>query len=247
MKKYLDMIPRLLIGPIAVVIGLIYFTQQDPPKSICDIQFEIFKQEKNIKKYVYTYEKKNITITDGIQHDVERCESTNSPGGCFDWMEGVKNIIHVTRNIPMQCRDRMDELDPLKKWLDRSIFIFSQVSWNESTIVRKSQFNWLEQDERTCDQAPVTLYWKIKGTYEIGGGSEESDKNVSQMVLFKVWEKRFPFRFEVESFKSGGTSCSGIMRYDLGFSYFILFIYNYDNSMGFRSFILNMFILGYGV
>ncbi|KAG2282756.1 hypothetical protein Bca52824_053976 [Brassica carinata] len=52
-----------------------------------------------------------------------------------------------------------------------------------------SYVNWLEQDECTCDQAPVTLYWKIKGTYKIGGGSEERDKNVSQMVLFKVWEQ----------------------------------------------------------
>uniref|UniRef100_M4E6R3 Uncharacterized protein n=1 Tax=Brassica campestris TaxID=3711 RepID=M4E6R3_BRACM len=64
---------------------------------------------------------------------------------------------------------------------------------------------WLEQDECTCDQAPVTLSWKIKRTYEVVGGSEERDKNVSQMVLFNVWERRFPFRFEVESFKPGGT------------------------------------------
>ena len=64
---------------------------------------------------------------------------------------------------------------------------------------------WLEQDDCTCDQAPVTLSWKIKGTYEIVGGSEERDKNISQMVLFNVWERRFPFRFEVESFKPGGT------------------------------------------
>jgi len=165
MKKYIDMIPKLLLGPLAVMIGLLYFTQQDPPKSICDIQFEIFKEEKSIKKYVYSYEKKNIAITEGIQHDVERCEKTNSPGGCFDWMEGVKKIIHVTHNIPMQCRDRLEELDPLKSWLDRSIFIFSQVSWNESTIVRKGLFNWLEQDD-------IYLFCRLKSEYTRLFGAE---------------------------------------------------------------------------
>uniref|UniRef100_M4FAG0 Uncharacterized protein n=1 Tax=Brassica campestris TaxID=3711 RepID=M4FAG0_BRACM len=70
---------------------------------------------------------------------------------------------------------------------------------------------WLEQDDCTCDQAPVTLSWKIKGTYEIVGGSEERDKNISQMVLFNVWcsyyllDSRHPGEMIITATESGNS------------------------------------------
>ena len=97
MKKILDAIPKFLIGPIVVILGILYFTQQDPPQSICDTQFEIFREE-NLK-YVFGYQKKSITISPGIKADIEQCQNTNTSGGCYAWLEGLKKVLKSSRNL----------------------------------------------------------------------------------------------------------------------------------------------------
>lgn len=180
MKKILDAIPKFLLGPLAVILGIFYFINQDPPQSICDVQFEIFRKEN--EKYIYGYKKKEISISPGIQRDIERCQATNSAGGCFDWIEGVKKTLKPSRNIPEECRDRMDELDPLGKWLRQSLFVYSQISWNNSTIVRPNLFHWLEYDD-------IINFCRLKQEYTRLYGAEnykeQQDKLLKELAKLK--------------------------------------------------------------
>jgi hypothetical protein len=185
MKKIIDAIPRFLLGPLAVIIGIFYFVQSDPPKTICDTQFEIFKEEKDIKKYIYSYKSKSVEISAEIKRDIERCQNTNSPGGCFDWMEGLKRVLHVSRNLPAKCRDRMDELKPYQGWLTQSLFVFSQISWNNSTIVRKGLHNWLEDDD-------ILLFCRLKSEYIRLFGAEAYKKQEMALLQLLQKEKKMP-------------------------------------------------------
>lgn len=184
MKKFLDSLPKFVIGPLAVIGGIFFLTQSDPPKSICDTQFEIFKEEKDVKKYLYSYKKKSVEISPEIKKDIEKCQDTNAIGGCFDWLEGIKRVSHVTRNLPGECRDRMGELDPFKKWMDQSLFVFSQISWNSSAIVRKGLFNWLEYDD-------IMLFCRVKSEYIRLFGPEEYKKQETK--LRKDLEKLYKY------------------------------------------------------
>jgi hypothetical protein len=183
MKKIFDSIPKFLLGPIAVIIGIFYFVQQDPPKTICDIQFEIFKKE--TEKYIFGYKEKKISISPGIKRDIESCEGTNSPGGCYDLFEGLKKILKPSRSIPSECRDRIGELDPFKKWLDRSLFDFSQISWNNSTVVRMGLFNWFEQDD-------IILFCRLKAEYIRLIGPEEYKTQETKLLKQLVELKKLP-------------------------------------------------------
>lgn len=179
MKAWLQSIPKFIVGPAAVILGIIYFVVQDPPKTICDEQFEIFKKENS--RYLYSYEKNSITVPPGIKRDLEACRAGNSPGGCFDWLEGLKKMIHGTRNIPDECGARIQELDPLKQWLDQSVFLFSQISWNSTITVRDGLFNWLEDDD-------MAMYCRLKDEYIrlLGKDAWRQLENLLGMQLMKL-------------------------------------------------------------
>jgi hypothetical protein len=156
-KAWLESIPKFILGPMAVILGIIYFVVQDPPRTICDEQFSIFKKEN--AKYLYPYEKNSIVVPPGIKRDIEACRIGNSPGGCYDWLEGIKKMVHATRNIPDKCGgSRIEELAPLKQWFDQSMFLFSQISWNNTGTIRDGLFNWLEQDD-------MAMFCRLKDEY----------------------------------------------------------------------------------
>lgn len=185
MKKFFDGIPKFVLGPLAVILGIFYLTQQDPPKTICDTQFEIFRNEKNAAKYIFPTKKKKIEISPGIKKDIEMCQDSNNSGGCFDWMEGLKKTLKLTRNIPEECRDRIDELEPLKKWLDQSLFVYSQISWNNATVVRRGLFHWLEQDD-------IMLFCRLKQEYIRIVGPKEYKSLEKKLVQDLVTLKKLP-------------------------------------------------------
>lgn len=156
MKEWFAALPKFIVGPAAVIVCIIYFVIQDPPKTICDTQFEIFKKDN--AKYIYGYSKKNIVIPPGIQKDLKSCQEGNSPGACYDWMENLKLLIHSSRRLPAECGERIKELGAYKSFLDHSAFIFSQISWNDTITVRKGLYNWLEEDD-------VQLFCNLKKEY----------------------------------------------------------------------------------
>lgn len=190
MKKIIDAIPKFFLGPLLVLGGIFYFILQDPPKTVCDIQFEIFKKEN--EKYVYPYKKKKIEIPAVIKRDIEMCQNTNTAGGCYDWMAGLKGVLKTTRNLPTECRSRISELNPLKSWMDQSLFLFSQISWNSSQFVRPDLFHWLEKDD-------VILFCRLRMEYIrlIGVESYKAQEKrlLDELVKLKklpppkVWER----------------------------------------------------------
>jgi hypothetical protein len=170
MDQFLASIPKLMIGPLVIILVIFYFVYDDPPKTVCDLQFEIFKQEN--EKYIYGHTKKGVRFSPEFQKELTLCQQQNSPGACFNWMEGIKKTIHSSRNIPNECNaEKMsslrqlkqfagdaDLMTPFKQWMTISLYTFSQISWNESTVVRKGLFNWLDSED-------LSLYCRLKNEY----------------------------------------------------------------------------------
>ena len=190
MKKWIESLPKFVLGPLAVLVSILYFTVQDPPKTICDTQFEIFKKEE--AKYIFPYKKGEIDISAGIKKDIESCRLGNSPGACYDWLEGLKKLIHLTRNIPATCAGRIGDLAPLSDWLDQSVFLFSQISWNSTNVIRDGLNNWLEDEE-------VIRYCQLKNEYirlrgdpawqTLQAGLLEELIKIKKMDRKRAWER----------------------------------------------------------
>lgn len=170
MDQFLASIPKLLIGPMVVAFVILYFVYDDPPKTVCDLQFEIFKKEN--EKYIYGHTNKGVRFSPQYQKDIADCQAQNSPGACFDWMQGIQRTLHASRNIPNECNVNQmsglrklkqfaggtDLLTPFKGWMTQSLYTFSQISWNDSIVVRRGLFNWLDNED-------LLIYCKLKNEY----------------------------------------------------------------------------------
>jgi hypothetical protein len=150
------MIPKNLLGPLAVIAGIVYFYVQDPPKTICDIQFAVFRKE--TQKYLYGTGKNDIVVPALYQKDVTSCRDSNSVGGCYDWSEGIKRTIYHSRTIPQECRPRLGEVEPLLSYYAGSLRIYSQISWNSTEIIRNGLFHWLDNED-------LILFCRLKKEY----------------------------------------------------------------------------------
>lgn len=148
-KDFINSIPKMWLGPIAVVLGIIYFVVQENPITICEIQYDIFKKEN--EKYLFGVKRKNVTIPPKVTEDVNKCMVANSPGGCYDWTEGLKLSLHSLRNLPDQCGHKLNGStlggSTVKTLLEKSVWLYSQISWNEAIIARAGLYNWLDTDD----------------------------------------------------------------------------------------------------
>ncbi len=144
-KQIFDSIPKNVLGPIAVILGIVYFYVQDPPKSICDTQFELFK--KQTEKYLYGTTKKGIKVPAQFIREFDACREANSVGGCYDWTEGLKKMMYHSRTLPEECRPRLSELNPLLSYYSSSLRLYSQISWNSTEIVRSKLYHWLDAED----------------------------------------------------------------------------------------------------
>lgn len=157
LSKILDIVPKFLLGPLAVVLGILYFYFQDPPKTICDTQFEYFKKE-NLK-YLYGTTKKNIKVPALYLNDLDMCRKSNSVGGCYDWMQGLKKTISSSRSLAgEECRPRISELNPLIPYYASSLRVYAQISWNDTEVVRAKLFHWLDSED-------LIVYCRLKTEY----------------------------------------------------------------------------------
>ncbi len=170
MDQFFASIPKVIIGPIVVALVILYFVYDDPPKTVCDLQFEIFQKE-NLN-YLYGHTKRAVKHSPKYQKELTLCQEQNSPGACFDWMEGIKKTLLSSRNIPSECSaERMsslrklkqwtggaDPMAPFKQWMTISMYTFSQISWNEGPNVRRGIYGWLDQED-------LIIYCRLKSEY----------------------------------------------------------------------------------
>jgi hypothetical protein len=170
MDQFFASIPKFVVGPLVVILVIVYLVYDDPPKTVCDLQIEIFQKEN--EKYIYGHTKKNVRFSPQYQKELSLCQQQNSPGACFDWMQGIQRTVHSSRNIPDECSaEKMsflrklkqytgasDILSPFKQWLTVSLYTFSQISWNEGVVVRQGLYGWLDNED-------ILRYCQVKNEY----------------------------------------------------------------------------------
>lgn len=185
-KAFITSIPKNVLGPILVILGIVYFYFQDPPKSICDTQFVHFKQQ--TQKYLYGTEKNSIKIPAQYVYDFDACRESNSIGGCYDWSEGLKKTLKLSRSVPAECGPRLEELSPLMSYYASSLRLYSQISWNNTETVRARLFHWLDNED-------LIIFCRLKNEYTRLAGKE--GYSAVQMSLFnELSQLKKPMRKE---------------------------------------------------
>ena len=147
-KKFL--VPLLLAGGIAFVI------LQNPPKGICDVQLEAYRE--NNKVFLFPQSKgssgkKKISV---YQTSLEECRQNNSPGGCYSLFSSVHRLIQSFNSVDSKCHTQIAQIKEVRTALFSLYSLFIEISWSGGPQHELSNpLAWLSAND-------VSVFCKIK-------------------------------------------------------------------------------------
>ena len=152
MDQFLASLPKTVVAIGAILIGFIFMMVNDPPRSACDAQMELFRESQ--KKFLYSATEMGKPST--AKESYEICKGDNSPGGCYQYFEYLKKLNADIANIPEECADKAASEPQIQNWLRKSMNLMVLMAWGERAPASYAQRNgWFDASE-------VTLFCELK-------------------------------------------------------------------------------------
>jgi len=148
-NNLLNTLPKTFIAITIMVLALLFFRQVDPPRTICHAQIEIFRESQKFFLYPAA-EEKEIKKPTLVKTLFDECTNDNSPGGCFEFFQGLKKMAVDLANVPEQCAEAIGEEPEVKGWLKKSLKLMVQMAWGSRAPASYLQKNgWFDASELT--------------------------------------------------------------------------------------------------
>ena len=130
LDQFIASLPKTVIAIIAIVVGFIVIVLSDPPRTQCDSQLELFRQQQ--KDFLYG----PVSSSGSVQPPLARamfaqCQDANSPGGCFEFFIRLKKMNDDLEIVPKLCADAAAKDDQLQTWIFKSMKLMAQISWGD--------------------------------------------------------------------------------------------------------------------
>ncbi len=164
----LDQIPKIILVPSVLVLGiaLIFFLSE--PHTICHTQLEAFKEAQ--VGNLYPKKSGKITIPALIGRTQEACQFGNSAGACFEYFSVLKRFVKDLRNIPDNCGVLTFKEAEVSKALTQGVQIMLRVAWGDQPPADfQSKNNWLES-------ADLALFCSLRDQWVRLKGKESWDE-----------------------------------------------------------------------
>lgn len=190
MDRWLAQIPRFWLIVGALTFGILFIVFSDPPKTVCDAQMDVFK--KSEKDFLYLDPKKEFIKTTGFARQLEKCQTTNTPGGCYELFEKLRKFLNDVESVPKECLSKVQGESAVKDTLTKSFDLFINIAWgSKPPELYNDKFKWL-------DNADMALFCRVKSVYEYVLGADtlaskreayfESLPGSKDLPRQKVWE-----------------------------------------------------------
>ncbi len=154
LDRFFASLPKGVIGVLGVVGGLLFLVMWDPPKTVCDIQLEIFRKNQN--KFLYKRTKKGIDFNPEFEKFIAKCAYSNSMGGCFEFFGKLRALNRDLKAMPSECQSRMRSEGDVKKYLLMTLKFMIELAWGDRPPVSYSSRNgWFQGSE-------IALFCKVK-------------------------------------------------------------------------------------
>ena len=153
----------------AILIGFALMVMYDPPRTVCDAQLEIFRDSQKSFLYVRSTDGP-ITAPSRIHELYDLCKGDNSPGGCFEYFEGLKKFAVDLGNIPNECAEKAGAESEINTWLKKSMKLMAEIAWGERAPASYTDKHaWFDSSE-------VVLFCELKKSANRIYGIEVMDK-----------------------------------------------------------------------
>ncbi len=154
MDQLLRNFPTRVIAIGAIVIGLLFIVLNDPPRTVCDSQLQVFAESQ--KRFLYPSEKNGVVLRPEFDRHLEMCKREPTPGGCSAFFEKIKKMTEDIENIPRNCGASAAAASEIKRGLWTSIDLMVRLAWGEKPPLTYTQRNgWF-------DMADVALFCRLK-------------------------------------------------------------------------------------
>lgn len=150
---FIGTVPKPIIAVVVLMLGFAFIVYNDPPKTVCDSQLELFKQ--NQKEFLYSRPGLNGTQQGALFGELySLCKADNSPGGCFEYFVRLKKFNQDLDNIPHQCSETAKSESLLRTVMLSSMKLMVQISWGDRGPASTNRRNgWLDASDLSlfCD------------------------------------------------------------------------------------------------
>lgn len=183
-------IPKLILVIVVLVIGFGVIIYNDPPRTVCDSQLDVFKESQ--KEFLYSRPGLNQTVQGPLYTDLfALCQAGNSPGGCFEFFVRLRKMNQDLETVPTHCSETVAEEKIVRSVILSSMKLMAKISWGDrgpaSTYKRTG---WLDTSDLVvyCDlkRQAIRIYsqevydqWQAKTI----AGLPESDKLETDQAL----------------------------------------------------------------
>lgn len=190
MDRWLSQIPKFWLVTGGLTLAILFVVLSDPPKGICDAQMDVFRN--NQKEFLYLDPKKEFIKTTGFDRGLERCKSTNAPGGCYELFEKTRRLLTELDAIPKECVDKVRGESVVGQILTKMMDLLVYIGWgSKPPELYNEKFKWL-------DSSDMNLFCRLKNHYEIIFGIDamarkresyfEELPGAKDLPRQKVWE-----------------------------------------------------------
>lgn len=154
MGNLINSLPKTVLAVLALVVGFIFIILNDPPKSICTVQLEIFKDAQ--KRLLYKEEIKGVNRPAQIDELLRICRASNSPGGCNELFFKLKTLNKDLNSVPSQCSSTVGGETPVRDYMWKSYRLIVELAWgSKPPSGYERRFAWL-------DSADLALFCDMK-------------------------------------------------------------------------------------
>ena len=155
MKQFLLSLPKATIVFLALAVGTLLIVASDPPKTICDAQKEKVTEELAPILAPAKLDGLKSSITK-YQRLMTHCQSTNSPGGCFELFAQVRKVLAIVASSDQSCQSEIGSISSLKKSLWQTSELMVRIAWGtEPPKSYYEKMGWLQY-------ADMNLFCQVK-------------------------------------------------------------------------------------
>lgn len=152
MDQLINSLPKTVVAIGAILIGFFLIVMNDPPKTVCDTQMELFRESQ--RTFLYAPPESKLAKSILVKDLHKLCKDSNSPGGCFEYFQRLKKFVVDLENMPKTCADTVAAESAVKVWLWESLKIIAQISWGDRIPASYSRkHGWLDASDLAlfCD------------------------------------------------------------------------------------------------
>ena len=167
LDNFIAKFPKGLVATVVIGLGILFIILNDPPKTICDAEEEVFR--KNHRSFLAPNPRSNSGKSD-FDEKKALCLNSNSPGGCYEFFTQVRELMGSIEGTSIECRNQIANISAVQNAFWQTASLFVEIAWGSrppETVYEK--VGWL-------DYADINLFCRLQSKIQEIYGIESWQK-----------------------------------------------------------------------